>query len=153
MKLIGKQTSSPIIESEAQEKMFDIFISLSVLIGFIAVLLGIHILDSIIGLIIAIFIIKGGYEIFLMSTKTLLDAVIDFDNRTELYNLIENTPKVKEIETMEIRSYGRYIFLELEICLRKDFPLSQIAALKNKLRNDIKKNFPIIFKILINLLS
>ena len=149
LKLIGKQTSSPIIESEAQEKMFDIFISLSVLIGFIAVLLGIHILDSIIGLIIAIFIIKGGYEIFLTSTKTLLDAVIDFDNRTELYNLIENTPKVKEIETMEIRSYGRYIFLELEICLSKNFPLSQINNLKNKLRSDIKKKFPSIFKIII----
>lgn len=149
LKLIGKQTSSPIIESEAQEKMFDIFISLSVLIGFIFVLLRISILDSIIGLIIAIFIIKGGYEIFLTSTKTLLDAVIDFDNRTELYNLIEKTPKVKEIESMEIRSYGRYIFLELEIYLSKNFPLSQMDNLKNKLSSDIKKKFPSIFKIII----
>ncbi len=149
LKLIEKKSGSPIIKSEANEKLFDIFISLSVLIGFIGALFNFYILDSIIGLFIAIFIIKGGYDIFLSSTKTLLDAVIDFDNRTELYSLIEYTPEVKKIENMEIRSYGRYIFLELEISLSKDFPLSQINSLKNKLSLKIMNNFPSIFKIII----
>ncbi len=80
------------------------------LVGFIGVLFNCYILDSIIGLIIAGFIIKGGYEIFIESTKTLLDAVIDFEERTELYNLIEQIPEIKKIDNLEIRSYGRYIF-------------------------------------------
>ena len=149
MKIISKKTNSPIIESEANEKFYDTFISISVLIGFLGALFNFYILDSIIGLFIALFIIKGGYDIFISSTKTLLDIVIDFDDRTELHNLILNTPKIKEIDNLEIRSYGRYIFLELEIILSKSFPLSQINSLKNKLRNDIMKNFPLIFKIII----
>ncbi|MFX1256663.1 MAG: cation diffusion facilitator family transporter [Promethearchaeota archaeon] len=149
LKLISKRTGSPIIKSEANEKMFDILISLSVLIGFIGFLFNFYILDSIIGLIIAIFIIKGGYDIFLNSTKTLLDAIIDFDNRKELYNLIEKFPKIKTIENMEIRSYGRYTFLEIDISLSKEFPLSKIDALKNNLTKKIKNKFPTIFKIII----
>ncbi|MFX1392957.1 MAG: cation diffusion facilitator family transporter [Promethearchaeota archaeon] len=149
LRLIYKKTNSPVIKSEANEKAYDIFISLSVLIGFIGALLNFYLLDSIIALFIAIFIIKGGYDIFLTSTKTLLDAVIDFDNRTELLNLIKNTPAIKEIDNLEIRSYGRYIFLELEIALSRSFPLSQINFLKNKLSNDIMKEFPLIFKTII----
>jgi len=149
LKLISKKTGSPIIESEANEKLYDVFISLSVLIGFIGVLFNWYIIDSVIGLIIAGFIIKGGYEIFIESTKTLLDAVIDFEERTELYNLIEQIPKIKKIDNMEIRSYGKFIFLEVDISLSSNFPLFQVSALKNDLILKIKERFPSIFKIII----
>ncbi|MHA1669932.1 MAG: cation diffusion facilitator family transporter [Promethearchaeota archaeon] len=149
LKYISKRTNSPILKSEANEKMSDIFISLSVLIGFIGILYNFNIFDSIFGLIIVVFIIKGGYDIFIASIKTLLDAVIDFENRSDLYKMIESAPKIKQIKNLEIRAYGRFIFLELDLILSKNFPLSQINSLKNKLRNDIKLKFPLILKIII----
>ncbi|MBD3212612.1 MAG: cation diffusion facilitator family transporter [Candidatus Lokiarchaeota archaeon] len=149
LKIIEKRAHSEIIESETTEKLLDNFISSTVLIGFIAAYFGVIILDSIFGLIIALFIIKGGYDIFLTSTKTLLDAVIEFDKRTELIDLIENFPKIKNIDNMEIRAYGRYIFLEVDLKLSQDMSLSKVDLLKKKLSNKIKKNFPEIFKIVI----
>ena len=149
LKIIGKKTKSPIIESEASEKLYDNFISLSVLVGFIGISFNLYLLDSIIGLFIALFIIKGGYDIFLNSTKTLLDAVIDFDKRTELNNLIESFPKIKKIESLEIRSYGRYVFLEVIIDLNKDLSLAKIQILKNLVITKIKEEFPQIFKVII----
>ena len=149
LKYMAKRTNSPILKSEASEKMTDIFISLSVVIGFIGILFNFNILDSIFGLIIVVFIFKGGYDIFVSSIKTLLDAVIDYEDRSELYKMIENAPKIKQIKNLEIRAYGRFIFLELELILSKNFPLSQINSLKNKLRTDIKLKFPLILKIII----
>ncbi len=146
---MSKKTGSPIIESETKEKRYDLLISISVIIGFIGISFNLYVLDSIISFLIALFIIKGGYDLLLKSTKILLDAVIDFDSRVELYNLIESFPKTKKIEKLELRAYGRYIFLELELNLSKNFPLSQIEILKKKLRNEIKTRFPNIFKILI----
>lgn len=105
--------------------------------------------DSIIGLIICIFLIKGGYDIFLNSTKTLLDSVIEFDKRKELFELIESYPKVKNVDSLEVRSYGRYIFAEVIVSLNKDLPLSQIQSLKTILSNNIKNHFPHIFKLII----
>ncbi len=149
LKIIGKKTKSPVIESETSEKLYDNFISLSVLIGFIGASFNLYLLDSIIGFFIALFIIKGGYNIFLNSTKILLDAVIDFDKRTELYNLIETFPKIKTIERLEIRSYGKYVFLEVNVNLSKDLTLTQVHTLKNFINIKIKESFPQIFKILI----
>jgi len=149
LKIMGKKTNSPIIKSEASEKLYDNIISLSVLTGFIGSIFNLYFLDSIIGLIIALFIIKGGYDIFLTSTKTLLDAVIDFDNRNELYNMVKNFSNVKEIENLEIRSYGRYIFLEVVVILNKELHLHQIDLLKKGISNKIQAEFPQIFRIII----
>jgi cation diffusion facilitator family transporter len=149
LKIIGKKTKSPIIESEASEKLYDNFISLSVLVGFIGIGFNLNLLDSIIGLFIVFFIVKGGYDIFLNSTRTLLDAVIDFDKRIEFYKLIESYPKIKKIESLEVRAYGRYIFLEVIIDLNKDLSLAQIQTLKNHITTNIKDKFPQIFKVII----
>ncbi|MHA1784740.1 MAG: cation diffusion facilitator family transporter [Candidatus Helarchaeota archaeon] len=149
LRFVGKKSGSPIIQSEASEKKFDNFISLSVILGFIGIIFQFYVLDSIIGLIIAVFIIKGGYDIFIISMRTLLDAVIDFENRTGLWKLIEKTPNIKEIKNLDVRAYGKYKFLEVDINLDRDLPLSQINALERKLERDIKKNFPQIFKIII----
>jgi len=149
LKVVGKQTKSPIIQSQATEKLYDNLISSSVIIGFISAIFGINLVDSIISLVIALLIIKGGYDIFLTSTKTLLDAVIDFDKRNELYKIIDSYPNVKEIENIEIRSYGRYIFAEIVIELNKELHLHQVELLKNKISTKIKTEFPEIFKIII----
>jgi len=149
LKIVGKRIGSPIILSQASEKFYDNFISVSVIIGFIAVFFNISLLDSIIGLLIAVFILKGGYDIFLLSTKTLLDAVIDFENRTELCNIFNQHPKIKKVEKLEIRSYGKYIMIEVTISLNKDLHLNQIESLKRILSKEITTKFPQIFKIII----
>ena len=46
LKIIGKKTKSPIIESEASEKLFDNLISTSVILGFIGAIFNIFILEK-----------------------------------------------------------------------------------------------------------
>ncbi|TXT67502.1 MAG: conserved membrane protein of unknown function [Promethearchaeota archaeon] len=147
--MVGKRASSEIIESEAKEKLMDNFISLTVLFGFMGAYFDLFILDSVFGLIIAIFIIKGGYDIFIRATKTLLDAVINFERKTELYDLIESFPKVRHVDNLEIRAYGKYNFLEADLELSKDLNLSKVDLLKRKLSNKIQNQFPEFFKIII----
>ena len=149
LKIVGKQTKSPILQSQATEKLYDNLISSSVIIGFISAIFGINLADSIISLVIVVILIKGGYDIFLTSTKTLLDAVIDFDKRNELNSMIKDFPTVKEIENLEIRSYGQYIFLEVIIELNKELYLHQIELLEKAITTKVKTEFPRIFKIII----
>ena len=149
LKYVAKSTNSPIIQSQASEKLYDNFISISVILNFVFALFDLVLIDTIIGLIIAAFIIKGGYDMFVQSTKTLLDAVIDFENRKELYELITNFSKVKEIEKLEVRSYGRYIFVEVSITLNKELHLHLIEDLKKAITEKVRSRFPQIFRIII----
>lgn len=149
MKIVAKQIKSPIIQSEASEKWFDIFISLSVLVGFLGTIINFNLLDSIVGIFISLFIIKGGYEIFLNSTKTLLDAVIDFEKRTELHEFINEFSRIKRIERLDLRAYGKYIFMELELIVSHRLSLSEMDTLKSRLDTEIRGKFPEIFKTII----
>ena len=149
LRYVAKSTKSPIIQSQASEKLYDNFISISVLLNFVLALFNFFLVDTIIALIIAVFIIKGGYDMFLQSAKTLLDAVIDFENRKELYDIIKNFSKVKEIEKLEVRSYGRYIFVEVSITLNKELHLHLIEDLKKAITQKMKARFPQIFRIII----
>jgi cation diffusion facilitator family transporter len=146
LKVVANKTKSPIIESEAKEKIYDIFISLSIIMGFIGAFFGFPILDSMFAVIITVFMIKGGYDIFKISIKTLLDAVIDFENKTTLYNLIESFPKIKKIMKLDVRSYGKYIIVEVNVLLRREMPLFEIKDLKDKLNKKIITTFPQVFK-------
>ena len=74
LKLINKKTGSPIIESEAKEKRYDLFISISVIIGFIGISINLYILDSIISLLIALFILLG-LVVFYMEDKKHFDKL------------------------------------------------------------------------------
>ena len=147
--VVGKKSKSPILMSEFKEKLFDNLISGTVIVGFVGSLFNFFMLDPIISLIISIFIIKGGYEIFLNSTKILLDAVIDFENRTELISIIESFPQLKKINKLDVRSYGRYLIIELDASLKKNFPLSQLEKIKDAILKKVQKNFPCIFKIIL----
>ncbi|MFX1273682.1 MAG: cation diffusion facilitator family transporter [Promethearchaeota archaeon] len=150
LKIISKKTNVPIIETEANEKKVDVLISTSVFIGVIGAFFKLYLLDPVLGLLITIFIVKGGYEIFISSMRTLLDAVVEFDKRTELYDLIKNFPTIKEVENIEIRSYGRFIFLEVSFSLNENIPQYKVDVLKSKLTDQIKAKFPKIFKVVFN---
>ena len=81
--------------------------------------------------------------------KTLLDAVIDFDKKTELIKFIEEYPLIKSLEGIQVRAYGKYVFMQADIILNKDLTLSQIRTLKDNLSNKIKIRFPQIFKLIL----
>ncbi|MHC1591869.1 MAG: cation diffusion facilitator family transporter [Candidatus Helarchaeales archaeon] len=145
---VGKKSNSSIVQSEASEKIFDVITSAIVLFNFICAIFRIYIVDAILGLVISALIIKGGLDIFLSSTRTLIDAVIDYENRVELENHVRSHPLIKEIMSIKPRGYGKYVVLEMEFSLRKDLPLSKIEQFKRKLEMDIKKKFSNIFKVI-----
>ncbi|MHA1144057.1 MAG: cation diffusion facilitator family transporter [Candidatus Helarchaeota archaeon] len=148
LKISGKKSQSVIIQSEANEKIFDNLISLSVIVNFVCAFFRLFIFDAIFGIIISFFIIKGGYDIFKISTKTLLDAVVKYDRRVELEDYFRKVPLIKSLKSVQIRGYGKYVVIEAEFTLRRDLPLSQIEKFKAQLEREIKKEFPSVFKVI-----
>ncbi len=153
LNIASKKTNSPILESEAKEKFYDNFISISVLIGFIFAYFNLYIVDPIVSLFIVAFLIKGGYDLFISAAKPLLDAVIDFDERTKLYEMVRRTPKVKDISEILVHSYGRYIFIAIELIVSDNLALSVINKIKKELDQKIRKTFPNVFKVRVSTFS
>jgi cation diffusion facilitator family transporter len=87
--------------------------SLSSITAFLGVTLadqlGIIQFDSIVGLVIGIFVLISSYNIIKESSLVLMDACSCHDVRDDLENVARSVPGVKEVRGVRLRKLGSYI--------------------------------------------
>ena len=146
----GKTLNSDILVADSMHTRSDIFVSLGVLITLLGLKLGLPpILDPIVSLIVAGFILFAGYEIFKSTSSVLVDASV-VDNSI-IQNILLNFPEVKNIH--KIRSRGREddIFIDLHIMINENITVKQshelVHKIENKIKNEINKDVEVIIHI------
>jgi cation diffusion facilitator family transporter len=144
---VGKKNNSPSMINESKHTKMDAITTMGVLIGVTASFLGYTFLDPIIGFLVALLVFKAGLEIFIDSSKVLLDASLDYKTLRKIESIIEKEKGVK-VSSLMARSSGRYIFVEMKLETNiKD--LKKASQLKEKYEKEIKQKIPFIDKIII----
>jgi cation diffusion facilitator family transporter len=144
---VGKKNNSPSMINESKHTKMDAITTMGVLIGVTASFLGYTFLDPIIGFLVALLVFKAGLEIFIDSSKVLLDASLDYKTLRKIESIIEKEKGVK-VSSLMARSSGRYIFVEMKLQTNiKD--LKKASQLKEKYEKEIKQKIPFIDKIII----
>ncbi|MFX1295451.1 MAG: cation diffusion facilitator family transporter [Promethearchaeota archaeon] len=146
----GKEMNSPMFIAESKDIKVDILATSLVFVGIGGYYFGITILEPIIGIIIALFIFKVGLEIFIHSTKVLLDAVMNYEKLNSIRQLIEEYPNVLTVKSLNARSAGRYCYLEIEISTSLKL-LKKAHEMSETLEAEIRKKMSDIFKISIHI--
>jgi len=145
---IGKEENSPSMLSEGKHTKLDAITTAGVLFAVVASYIGFPIFDSIIGFFIALIVFKAGVEIFIDSSKVLLDASLDYGTMKKIEGIAEKEKEIR-VSSLRARSSGRYVFVDMSL-------ETNIKELKkaNKLRENIEKkireSIPKIDKIMID---
>ncbi|NLM29787.1 MAG: cation diffusion facilitator family transporter [Methanomicrobiales archaeon] len=111
---VGRKYNSPGLIADGRQHQMDVLSSSVVFFALLGQFFGIP-LDRIAALIIAIFIVRAGWDILKDSMKPLLDASVDYDTLSEIRNIISSDPTVSRIRSVTGRNSGRYIFVEAVI--------------------------------------
>ena len=90
----GLKLGSSILVADSKHTRSDVYVSIAVILGFIAITIGFNIVDPIIAIIIAILIAKMGIEIIKSSSSVLLDSA-PLDEKT-IRKIVVSVPKVKD---------------------------------------------------------
>lgn len=116
----GKELDSQILISDSMHTRSDIFISVGVLLTLIGIRLGFPpIIDPIVSLVVAGFIMHAGYEIFKENSGVLVDEVaVDSD---EIKNVVMTFEEVKDAH--KIRSRGSLNDLNIDLHIQVDASL------------------------------
>ncbi|MHA1130705.1 MAG: cation diffusion facilitator family transporter [Candidatus Helarchaeota archaeon] len=146
----GTQMNSPMIIAEGKDSKIDILSTSLVFVALGGYYFGVSILEPIIGIVLAILIFKVGLEIFIHSSKVLLDAVINYEKLDAIRQIIKAKPRVLAIKTLRARSAGRYYFIYAEVSTSLKL-IKKVIALKNELETAIKKQFPELYEVTIHL--
>ena len=145
---IGKEENSQGLISDGVHSRTDALSSIIVFLGLIGNYLGFNI-DRIVALIIVGFIAKSGYDVFIESTKVLLDASISRKDLERIEKIVLSEKKVESVEDLIGRNSGRYIFVELNLKIKaKD--LKEAHEITERIENKIKKDIPFVDRVIIH---
>ena len=139
---IGKKIQSDLIVANAWHRRSDAASSLVVLIGIIGSLFGYAGFDAIAAVIVAIMIIKMGWDYGWNSVKELIDTSIDPQTLQRIQTIIGNTDGVIKIHQLRSRSMSSDIYVDVHIQVSPWISVSEghyIAQhVHESLMNDIK---------------
>lgn len=136
---IGKLFNSPAIKAAAVDSLNDVLASSIALLGVIGAGLGVDLIDSIAGILVALFIFKTGYEVGKENLNYLMghSATGEFDDRVKDITLgIEG---VKGINDLRSHYVGDKFHIEIHIEVDKDASTSISHDIGNKVRFELEK--------------
>ena len=136
----GEKHGSRILIADSLHTRSDVFVTISVMVGFIVIKAGYPIADPILAIIIAIFIAYSGYKIIKRSTEVLCDAsVIDDEEIGEIAGKIKGVTGYHKIRT---RTVGEEIYVDLHIMTYGDSTVKEGHAVAKKVEKAIRKKYP-----------
>ncbi len=134
----GRKLNSQILISDSAHTKSDIFISLGVLITLLSIKLGFSpIIDPIVSLIVAVFIIQAAYEIYKDNSDVLLDkAVVDTE---QIKSITQSFEQVKDTHKIRSRGSSTNLFIDMHIMIEPDLNVVESHKLIHDIQEKIQK--------------
>ena len=146
----GKKHESMALLADGKHSRIDVLASLSVFIGLFLTKYWIH-LDSVIALLIGIYILVESISLGKKTTDSLLD--VSAEEETE--NKIKDVVKKENIKLagLKTQKLGSAVFAELKINLDPKLKVEQASAITKRLENKIQKEVSSVEYIVIQIES
>ena len=144
----GRRLHSDVLVADALHTRADIFVSLSVIGGLIAVRLGYPLADPLLALVIALFIAKIGIDIIRESSPTLMDRVAMPADQVEQIAL--SVPGVLSCHRVRSRGHEQAVYADLHIQVDPAMSTEQAHAIAHEVQRQLRKRRPDIHDVTIH---
>lgn len=148
----GKKHNSSMLITNSKNMLYDIIISIGVLIGLLfTAYFKIPEIDLILAFIIGVFVIYSGIKIFLLSSTELMDGIKDTSIYTILFKTICKIDGVYNPHRARIRMMGNQYIIAIDIEVDGDISVNESHKLSEKVEDEIKNNIPNVYDILVHI--
>lgn len=120
---ISKKLSSAALKATAKDSINDVFVTLAVLISAIIGHLTSLNIDGFAGIVVGIFIIKGGIDVFIETSGLILGHGVDPEFKKKIYDIVGEYDGVLGVHDLVVHDYGpgrRVISLHAEVDAKED---------------------------------
>lgn len=144
----GKAANSPSLVADGTQFKADALTESLVLFALIGQRFGLP-LDRAAALLIAFFVVRGGWEILKSGMRVLLDASVDPPTLEKIRETIEADPTVSSVKAVTARNSGRYLFVEAEVAFRI-VDLKRAHQRSERIEREIREKVPHVVRVLIH---
>ncbi len=149
-KSLAKKINNVLVEASYKDHRNDIFITSCNLVSVLLSSFGIYIFDGIVGLGIALWILKEGIVILKKSYDVLMDKSISDEAKNKVLAIINNYPEIKKINHFNSTPVGYQYQISLTIFVDGNLTTYASHDIANKLEKEIVKTIPEVYLVIIH---
>jgi cation diffusion facilitator family transporter len=139
---VAKKTNNMVIRADALHYKTDLFSNGAVLFALVAIhYTGIELIDPILGIAIAIYMIYSAIPIMKEGILMLLDVALDKEDIDKIKELIESEPKITNYHYLRTRISGSHIFISFHAVFNPEISLYDAHTIADIVEDKIKKLF------------
>ncbi len=141
---VSRATGSVALEANARNIAADVYSALAVLIGLVAVrLTGLGIIDSIIAIGVAIYILKIAYDTMRKPLSGLVDTKLDPAQEAVIKDcLTKYSQQVVDFHALRTRRAGSQCYIDLHLVMDKNIALLQAHEVCDRIEIEIRTSLP-----------
>lgn len=139
---VAKKSNSISLYADGEHLRTDIYSSLGVLFGLVLIkFTGLHILDPIIAIIVALFIFRAGFSISKETLNNLLDGSLPKDDLNKIESIINtyNDKGILGYKSLKARRVGPSIDIELILLFPKNMTILECHNICDDIEESIAK--------------
>jgi cation diffusion facilitator family transporter len=137
----AEATSSHALEADALHFSSDMWSSVAVLVGLVAVALGYGWADSVAAIVVSVVICIAGWRLGRRTIDTLTDTA-PTGAADKLTAAIARVPGVVGVDRLRVRQVGAVLFVDLVVAVSRTLPLDRVAALKDRIIAAVRADSP-----------
>ncbi len=148
---IGKEISSQMVIADAKNMRADIVLSSSVLAGlFLVEITRLPLIDSIMAIAVALWILKSGLSIFMETNDELMEGSGDTEIYKQVFDILREIEGISNPHRVRIRKINTMIVIDLDIEVDGTISVNRGHALAVKAEKSIMKKIENVYDIIVH---
>lgn len=139
---VVKATGSVAIGADSLHYRGDLLVNLSVIIGIGLAIAGYPLADPVIALVIALYIMKGAFDIARQSFDHLMDRELPNDMRDRIREIVMRHPAALDMHDLRTRGTGSQAFIQFHLELDPDITLRRAHDISDAIEAELMVEFP-----------
>ncbi|MHB8171564.1 MAG: cation diffusion facilitator family transporter [Thermincolia bacterium] len=141
---VAKETDSVALEARAWHLRTDVYTSLGVFAGLVAIkLTGLTIFDPLIAFAVAFMIMQAAYKLTRGTFGDIIDTRLPDDEQALIHEVLERCcDEYLEYHKLRTRKAGSERYIDLHLVVPRERPVSEVHALCDQIEADIRDSLP-----------
>jgi ferrous-iron efflux pump FieF len=137
-----RRTGSTAIAADSLHYLSDLAVNVGIILAILASAAGFYWVDGVVGLLIALYILRSAWHIGHESVQLLLDREISGEVRDVIGAIVAAHPPARGFHDLRTRQSGRTQFIQLHVDMDEDMSLAEAHALAERIEMAIRERYP-----------
>ncbi|NIO21316.1 MAG: cation diffusion facilitator family transporter [Candidatus Aenigmarchaeota archaeon] len=146
----GKKLNSTALVADAAHHKSDFYTSLVVIVGVVGAMLGFRILDPIAGLIVALWIVKIGFDVGKRNIHSLMGEVPSEYMLRQISHIAKAVRGVKDVHNVRVHYVGPNASVSLHLNIDRKKRLSEVHEIATEVEERIKKQIEPVRSVIVH---